>query len=184
MATNGGTAIVLKGAAGTQTIVDGNGKLTNVVVPAAAQSTAALTLTNGYGNTHGLVITETQTTLSGGTASSSLTMSDNGGTFSNSSTGAPVQVHGVNDGTADFDAVNVRQFSGAIASVSAMANIPQVDLDKTIAIGVGVGAFMSKGALALGASYRFARNAVLKGSVATGTNGGDTVVGAGAAWSF
>lgn len=183
-ATSGGTAIVLKGATGTQTVVDANGKLTNVV-GTATQSTAALTLTNGLGNTHGLVVTETQASLSGGANSSTLTMSDNGGTFSDARTGAPVQVHGVNDGTSDFDAVNVRQFSSAIASVTAMANIPQVDQDKKFAMGVGLGSFMGKTALAAGVTYRFTKNGVLKGSISSAMNSSQsTAVGLGAAWSY
>ncbi len=68
-----GTAIVVKDSTGTQTVVDANGKLTNVT-GTAIESTAALTLTNGVGNTHGLVVTETQATLSGGTYSSSMTL--------------------------------------------------------------------------------------------------------------
>jgi hypothetical protein len=184
LGTSGGTAIVMSGSTGTQTVVDANGRLTNVT-GTATESTASLTLTNGYGETHGLVVTETQATLSGGTQSSSLTMADNGATFSDSATGAPVQVHGVNDGTADFDAVNVRQFAGAIASVTAMANIPQVDQDKTFAVGAGYGNFMGKDALALGATYRMSKNGVLKASVASGTGGGrKTAAGLGAAWSW
>ena len=183
-ATKGGTAIVLKGATGTQTVVDANGKLTNVT-GTAAQSTAAITLTNGRGNTHGLVITETQASLSGGVNSSTLTMNDNGANFSDAATGAPVQVHGVNDGTSNFDAVNVRQFSGAIASVTAMANIPQVNQDKTYALGVGLGNFMGKTALALGGTYRFTRNGVLKGSISSDMSSSNTTtVGVGAAWSY
>ena len=183
-ATAGGTAIVLKGATGAQTVVDANGKLTNVV-GTATQSTVALTLTNGIGNTHGLVITETQASLSGGTQSSTLTMGDNGGTFSDAQTGAPVQVHGVNDGTSSFDAVNVRQFSGAIASVTALANIPQEDQDKTFAVGVGMGSFMGQTAIAAGVTYRFTRNGVLKGSISSAMNSSQTTaVGVGAAWSY
>ena len=183
-ATSAGTAIVLKGATGTQTVVDANGKLTNVT-GTATQSTAALTLTNGIGNTHGLVITETQASLSGGTHSSTLTMADNGGTFSDAATGAPVQVHGVNDGTSDFDAVNVRQFSSAIASITAMANIPQVDQDKTVSMGMALGSFMGKTALAAGVTYRFTKNGVLKGSVSSAMNASNsTAVGVGAAWSY
>lgn len=183
-ATTAGTAIVLKGSTGTQTVVDANGKLTNVT-GTATESTASLTLTNGVGNTHGLVVTESQSTLSGGVNSSSLTLSDNGATFSDSATGAPVQVHGVNDGTSDFDAVNIRQFSGAIASVTAMANIPQVDQDKTYAVGVGLGSFMGKTALAAGVTYRFTRNGVLKGSISSAMGSSNTTTyGVGAAWSY
>ncbi len=166
--------------------VTGNvtGKLSNVT-GTATQSTASLTLTNGLGNTHGLVVTETQASLSGGTHSSTLTMDDSGGTFSNAQTGGPVQVHGVNDGTSDFDAVNVRQFAGAVASVTAMANIPQVDQDKTYAVGVGVGNFMGKNALAAGMTYRFTRNGVFKGSVSSAFATSDTTtLGLGFAWSY
>ena len=183
-AVTAGTAVVVKGATGTQTVVDSHGKLTNVT-GTAAESTASLTLTNGVGNTHGLVVTETQATLSGGTQSSSLTMADNGATFSNAATGGPVQVHGVNDGTSDFDAVNVRQFSGAVASVTAMANIPQVDQDKTVALGVGVGGFMGQTALAAGVSYRFTRNGVFKASLSSAmTNSNTETLGLGVAWSY
>jgi hypothetical protein len=184
-ATSGGTAIVMKGASGTQTVVDANGKISNVGGEVATQSTAAMTLTNGLGNTHGLVITENQATLSGGTSSSSLTMADNGATLSDAASGGPVQLHGVNDGKADFDAINMRQFAGAIASVTAMANIPQVDQDKTFAVGAGVGNFMGKSALAIGATYRFTRNGVIKGSVSTARSASQsTTMGLGAALSF
>jgi len=182
--TSGGSAVLLKGGIGTQTVVDVYGKLTNVT-GTATQSTASLTLTNGAGNVHGLVVTETQASLSGGTNSSTLTTSDNGATFSDARNGNPVQVHGVDDGTAQFDAVNVRQFAGAIASVTAMANIPQVDQDKTYAMGVGVGTFMGRSALAAGVTYRFTANGVLKGSVSSAmTNSNSTTVGFGAAWSY
>jgi hypothetical protein len=183
-ATTAGTAIVVKGADGTQTLVDANGKLTNVT-GTAAQTTASLTLTNGIGNTHGLVVTETQASLSGGTQSSTLTMADNGGTFSDAQTGGPVQVHGVNDGTSDFDAVNVRQFASAVASVTAMANIPQVDQDKKVAMGMALGSFMGRTAVAAGVTYRFTKNGVLKGSVSSAMNSSNsTAVGVGAAWSY
>ena len=182
-----GTAIVLKDSTGTQTVVDRNGKLTNIN-GTAQESTAALTLTNGIGNTHGLVVTETQATLSGGSYSSSMTLNDNGATFSNSANGAPIQVHGVADGTSDFDAVNYRQLRGVAAGVagtSAMANIPQVDQNKTLAVGVGLGNFQGMTALALGGSYRAGTNAVLKASVSTvGGIKKSTVVGAGAGFSW
>ena len=162
--------------------VDANGLIT---ATGGTAPSVALTLTNGLGNTHGLVVTENQTTISGGTQSSSMTLGDNGATFSNAATGAPVQVHGVDDGTADFDAVNVRQFAGAIASVTAMANIPQVDPGKTYAMGVGYGNYMSKDALALGGTYRLDESTVLKASLASNMHDSqETTVGLGAAWSW
>jgi hypothetical protein len=182
-ATNGQTSIANTGASGTR--VDTNGKITTGIVD---QSTASMTLTNGVGDTHGLIVTESQATISGGTRSSSMTLNDNGATFSNSSNGAPIQVHGVADGTQDFDAVNYRQLNGVaagVAGVSAMANIPPVDQNKTFAFGAGLGSFQGQTALSLAGSYRMAANAVVKASVST-TNGdaNRTVYGVGVGYSW
>ncbi len=114
-----------------------------------------------------------------------MTLNDNGATFSNAQTGAPIQVHGVNDGTSDFDAVNVRQFAGAIASVTAMANIPGLDTGKDASFGMGIGNFMGKTALAMGGSYRLSANGVLKASLAANTAGNTKpAVGVGVGWSW
>jgi autotransporter adhesin len=66
-----------------------------------------------------------------------------------------------------------------------MANIPQVDQNKTFAVGVGLGNFQSQTALALGVSYRVAPNAVIKASAST-TNADrkTTVYGVGAGFSW
>jgi YadA-like membrane anchor domain len=179
--------VLLSNTAGTT--VDANGKIltngaTGYVNPEAP--TAAVTLTNGYGNTHGLVVTESQTTLSGGTESSSMTLTDRAATFSNAQTGAPITVTGVADGRADFDAVNVRQFAGAIAAVAAQANIPALAAGQERTFGVGVGNFMGKSALAMGMSIRGNNNSVYKATVSSGLNYGmkQTVVGVGGAWGF
>lgn len=186
-ATSGGTAVVMKGATASQAVVDANGKIFDTASTSIAdQSTAALTLTNGLGNTHGVVVTESQTTLSGGNLSTSMTLNDNGARFSNSATGAPVTVTGVADGRSDSDAVNVRQFAGAVASTAAMTNIPGVDTNKQASIGIGFGNFMGHSALAFGGNYRFSSNGVFKASVATGLNSGGSqaTVGLGAGWSW
>ncbi len=147
---------------------------------------ASLQVKNTQGNTHGLVVGETSTTLSGGTKSTDLTLNDNGATFGNSATGAPVKVTGVANGTADFDAVNVRQFSSAVAGVAAAANIPGLDTNKTSSVGVGLGSYMNSQALAFGGSYRFSDKGVLRATLATGLNGGGskTSIGVGAGWSW
>ena len=165
------------------TTVDANGK---ILTSAATGPTAAVTLTNGYGNTHGLVVTESQTTLSGGTESSSMTLTDRAATFSNAQTGAPITVTGVADGRADFDAVNVRQFAGAIAAVAAQANIPALAVGQDRTFGMGVGNFMGKSALAMGMNIRGSANSVYKATVSSGLNNGmkQTVVGVGGAWGF
>ena len=93
---------------------------------------------------------------------------------------------------APFDAVNVRQMgtmdqrlSAGIASNMAVANIPQVEQDMTFAVGAGVGHYNGQTALAIGGSYRFAPNGVLKASVSKGSKAGNkTSVGIGAGFSW
>ena len=147
---------------------------------------ASLTVKNAQGNTHGLVVGESSTTLSGGTSSTNLTLNDSGATFSNAATGAPTRVTGVANGAGDFDAVNVRQFSAAVAGVAASANIPGLDTNKTTSVGVGLGSYMNAQALAFGGSYRFSDKGVLRASLATGLNtgGSKTTFGIGAGWSW
>ena len=149
------------------------------------ESSASLTLTNGLGNKHGLQVYEDRTVLSGGVNSTQLLMNDNSATFSNQQTGAPIQVKGVADGTADFDAVNYRQIKGVqggVASTAAMANIPALDEGKKISIGVGVGVFKSTTAIALGGSVRVSPNSVIRASV--GSAAGSTTGGVGAAFAW
>jgi hypothetical protein len=174
-ATSGGTAVVMKGTnvTTTQTVVDANGKITNVPVAAstpAVESTAGLTLTNGQGNTHGLVITETKATMSGGTNSTSLTLDDNGATFSNATNGRPVRVHGVYDGKDDFDAVNVRQLGAGVAMASALAAMPQVDPNKRFNITAGVGSYLNANALAIGGSLRVRPSTLVRFGAALSNN--------------
>ena len=181
--TSGQMSIANIGASGA--VTDANGKLTTGVV---AQSTASLTLTNGVGNTHGLVVNESQAVLSGGTNSTSLILSDEGARFSNSANGAPVKVTGVADGTSDFDAVNFRQLrdvARGVASTVAMVNIPAIDSSKDFAFGVGLGNFQGQTAIAMGFAGRPARNVIGKISLGTVTgNQRTTTIGAGLGYSW
>jgi len=129
-----------------------------------------------------VAVTGSSVSMTGGTTN--LTLNSNGASFSNN--GAPSKVTGIANGTGDFDAVNVRQFSSAVASVAAAANIPGVDTTKTTSFGVGLGSYMNSAALAMGGSYRFSSNGVVRASVATGMNSGGSkaVVGVGAGWSW
>ncbi len=178
---NAGTSIVTAGQLGVT--VDPNGRL---VRSQTDQGTAAVTVTNAQGHTHGLVVNESQATLSGGTHSTSMTLNDSGARFSNAANGEPVTVTGVANGRNDFDAVNTRQFAGAVAAVGAAANIPATEVGKTASFGVGMGHFMGKSALAIGGHYRVASNTVIKGSVAAGLNKGTSKpvigVGVGTSW--
>lgn len=148
-----------------------------------------MTITNGNGETHGLVVTEQRAVISGGTSSSSMTLDDNGARFSNSSTGAPVTVTGIADGRSDFDAVNFRQletvrkdsFAG-IAGVAAMANIPDPRPGKNHAIGVGFGNYKGQQALALGLSMADGQKSM---KISAALNSRDEVVfgvGFGVSW--
>jgi hypothetical protein len=183
-----GNAVTSIGNASAATTLVGN-----EVTATAGNSTlvlqngeARVTVTNSLGNPHGLFVGESSTTLSGGTRSTNLTLNDNGATFSNAATGAPTRVTGVANGASDFDAVNVRQFSAAVAGVAASANIPGLDTNKTTSVGVGMGSYMNSQALAFGGSYRFSDKGVLRASLATGLNtgGSKTTFGIGAGWSW
>jgi len=156
------------------------------------QNSAALTVTNSAGNTHGLQVGTTNTVLSGGTASTTFTLDDEGATFANTTTGGPARVMGVADGHSAFDAVNVRQLNavkrdiddleGGVASTAAMANIPNVDNGKKFALGMGYGNFKNNSALAVGGSARIAERAVVKASVGMSNSDATFGVGAGFSW--
>lgn len=178
--TSGGTSIVAAGQFGK--VVDANGAITGGIT---SQATSALTVTNSLGNTHGVVVQENRTTISGGNYSSSMMLDDSGARFSNAANGGPITVTGVADGRSEFDAVNVRQFAGAIASTTAMTNIPGVDTGKESSFGIAMGSFMGQHALAMGASYRLPGRGALKASVASGLGGGaQASMGVGAGWSW
>ena len=159
------------------------------VLPAAQVGLAGANAYMVNNTGHGIAVTGDHTTITGGTTSTAMTLNDGGATFSNATTGAPVRVMGVADGSADYDAVNVRQLKGmetllsrGVASTTAIANIPQVDPGKTFAVGVGLGSFNGESAVAVGGSYRFIDNGVMKASL--GTSGGKSTYGVGAAMSW
>lgn len=66
-----------------------------------ALSGANASLVNNTG--HGVAVSATQTVITGGTTSTSLTLNDRAATFANTVTGGPTTVTGVADGVADFD---------------------------------------------------------------------------------
>lgn len=172
---------VLKDGSGTYAEVDANGKITTTT-GTASQSSINMTITNGLGNTHGLIVNETQATLSGGTRSSSMTLNDNGATFSNSATGAPIQVHGVANGTAPTDAVNVRQMRSGVASASALAGLPALDTNKDFSIAIAGATYHGYQAAAVGLSARINKQLVVRAATSTSYNGGATNIGVGYSW--
>ena len=169
--TSGGTNIVMKGTNG------------------ATESMTSITLTNGYGNTHGLEIYENRTVLSGGAHSTSMILNDDGARFVNNNSGGPAQVTGVADGSGDFDAVNYRQLEKAymgIASTAALAAIPNTMPGKRFAIGAGYGNFEGQSAVAVGIKASLWDSVSLTVGVGAGVGNSKTVVtpSAGISWSF
>lgn len=181
-ATSGQSGIVMTGSTTTYASVDANGKIT-MATGVADQSSASMTLTNGYGNTHGLIVTETQTTLSGGVHSSSMTLNDNGATFSNADTGTAIQLHGVADGTGDYDAVNVRQLGSGVAMASALAGMPPLASGKEFSMALGTGTYLGQSAMAVGVEYRLNREATMRAGYSSASLG-SPVFNAGLAWSW
>ncbi|MDC1396212.1 YadA-like family protein [bacterium] len=113
------------------------------------------------GNMRGLVVQENKTTLSGAQNEASLTLDTRGATFSNPTTGAPIQVHGVADGNSDFDAVNVRQLYSGLASVMA-ASTPELRLEPgKSSAAFGVGHYGGYSGVGFGVGHMFDNNTVL-----------------------
>lgn len=164
-------------------VADANGKLTEVTASdTTSGTTAAMVVTNSAGNTHGLVVQEAKTTISGGTNSSSMSLSDNGATFSDSATGQPIQVHGVADGTADFDAVNVRQLYSGLAAV--LAATPEINLAPgKSGMGIGLGGYGGFEAIGVGFGHMYDNGAVVKVSVSKAAHS-EVAVRAGVSWNW
>jgi hypothetical protein len=117
--------------------------------------TAAAVTGSGTGDAHGLTINTVtgKTVLSGGTSTSFLTLDDSGSDFSHQTTGAPSSVRGIADGTGEFDAVNRRQLNTAyagIASVAALAALPQPAPGRHFSLGVGTSYFQGESGVAMG----------------------------------
>lgn len=160
----------------------------------AGNTQATVLVRNAAGNTHGLTVGESSTTLSGGTNATTLTLDDNGAKF-NGAGGAHARVTGVADGTADFDAVNFRQFNnldknltkkinetGAIAA--AFAQLGQAQTPGKSTFGIAAGGQGGKSGLAIGFSHRpvTMKPVVIKASL--GASGSTTSGGIGATWEF
>ncbi|MBT6652375.1 MAG: S-layer family protein [Gammaproteobacteria bacterium] len=167
----------------TSVIADDSGALT---IGTAQQTTAAVVVTNGLGNTHGLVVNEQAVVLSGGTHSSSMTLDDAGARFSNSVNRGPITVTGVADGHSQYDAVNRGQLNRAysgIASIAAMSQIPPLNSGNRFSFGVGIGYFENEGALAMGIKSTIDRSTNLSISLGHDTQQ-RTSLAAGLGWNW
>jgi len=170
-------------------------------------------VTNSLGNTHGFVVNQSSATMSGGTQSTSMTLNDNGATFSNAATGNAVQLHGVAAGTAGTDAVNVNQFNGlgnqlngvgkqvinlgnqinqnatraysGIAQIAAMTAVPAPIAGKRFSVGMGGGFYAGQQAIAFGGKALIADNFTVGASLATGFgSSNDMAAAVGAGFSW
>lgn len=180
LSVNGATNTTSLVADSNATQGDGRGQLI------LQESQASMLVYNQQtGQAHGLAIGQTSTVLSGGTQSTSLTLSDDGATFTNTTTGGPAHVTGISNGYSKYDAVNfgqLREAYGGIAAVAAMANIPAPPPGKQFSIGVGFGNFEGENAFALGGAARLTDNVSFQASI--GQSDDNSTVGAGVGFSW
>jgi autotransporter adhesin len=106
-------------------------------------------------------------------------------TVSVGSTGNERRLTNVAPGVNPTDAVNVSQLSAVqgsvnnvarkayagVAGATALTMIPDVDLGKTIAVGVGAAGYQGYGAVALGFTARLTNNVKIKGGVSNSSAG-------------
>ncbi len=175
---NGGTTTL---SGGTSTGTAGTAGTASTVT--LADNSARIMTAGGNGMWAGA----SSANLTGG--GNTLSMSSSGARFSNS-TGGPIKVTGVANGTSKYDAVNYGQLqdverlaSRGIASVTAMTNIPQVEQGKTFSVGAGIGSYNGYQALAVGASGRITENLIFKASVGSSENG-HAAFGGGVSYSW
>jgi len=143
---------------------------------------------------HGLIVSPTETVVSGGTTSTTLTLNNTGATFRNTVTGGPARVSGVADGVNDNDAVNVRQYNVlkdgvekanmGIASVSALSAIPAALPGKRVALGAGYGYFEDESAVAIGVKARVLENMSVSAGIGVGISDTSSTYTANAGFSF
>ena len=170
------------------TATDGRSRLS------LAPTETSLTVWNSTtGSAHGLVISQNSTVLTGGTASTSLTLDDNGATFANTVTGGPARVTGVADGTSPFDAVNVRQLNrkldglgrkaySGIASVAALSGIPAPIEGKMVSVGMGYGNYSGENAVAIGAKANIQKMIGVTAGIGISNGQTSTALGVGYGW--
>ena len=195
-----GTSKIGPAGVSGQTGVTTSAPVTDIVKgTTATEAVASTTLTNGAGKTNGLQVFEDRTNLTGGGQQpSSLTLNDNGATFSSPS-GAPTKVTGVADGTTKYDAVNFgqlqalsnnmdgianRAYSG-IAQSAAMNSIPTGMAGHHYGIGIGSGFYSGQQAIAFGGNADVGEHLKIKAAVANGFGSSSAMtanVGAGFSW--
>lgn len=183
---NGGTSVIQKNGTGRHVVLDENGRM-SIVDGTATEATTSTYLTNGYGNTNGLAITESGATLSGGEkAGTNLQLTDSGAHFANNLNGGPVRVSGVADGQGPFEAANIRQLDSGLASVAALAGLPAPQVGKKNSFGFGFGMHDSGKAISVGGQSLFGDNLSVKYGLAVSESSGlvDGTASLGMGWSW
>jgi hypothetical protein len=168
--------------------IDGRSRLS-----LAPTETSLMVWNSTTGSAHGLVIGQNSTVLSGGTTSTSLTLDDNGATFTNTATGGPARITGVADGTSRYDAVNVGQlnrkldslgrkaYSGT-ASVAALSGVPAPIEGKMMSVGMGYGNYNGENAVAIGAKANIQKMIGVTAGVGISNGQTTTALGVGYSW--
>jgi hypothetical protein len=148
---------------------------------------------------NGVYATPTKTVIKGGTGTTTLTVDDDGAKFAGS-TGQPVVVTGVADGSNPYDAVNMRTFDagysklnrrisdvenksyGGIAAAVALAGIPAPAAGKQYTVGAGWGNYEGENAFALGGRAQVTPEFQLTAGWGYSSEGNAFNVGAGYSW--
>jgi len=182
----GSTNNVILQSDNNATLTDGSAQLN--LTPTTGSLQVVNTTT---GTSEGIDIGQTETVVSGGTHSTSLTLNDWGATFKNDGTGGPARVTGVADGESDFDAVNYRQLKemsekayAGVATAMAMANIPAPVRSKRYSIGAGLGNYAGQTSFAVGAKAVVGKRRDVTVSISSGYAADTPSVAAGLGWSF
>jgi hypothetical protein len=158
---------------------------------------ASLTNSNGKG----IVVTSSQTQISGGSSSTYLTLGNTSATFSSNANGTgPITVTGIADGSNPYDAVNMRTFDagysklnrrisdvenksyGGIAAAVALAGIPAPAAGKQYTVGAGWGNYEGENAFALGGRAQITPEFQLTAGWGYSSEGNAFNVGAGYSW--
>ncbi|WP_196786522.1 YadA family autotransporter adhesin, partial [Burkholderia territorii] len=87
----------------------------------------------------------------------------------------------INEVSTQVNQVAKAAYAG-VAAATALTMIPDVDLGRTIAVGIGAGTYKGQQAVAFGASVRFTQN--LKGKIGAGYSSQGTSVGIGGAYQW
>ena len=138
---------------------------------------------------HGLVVGTTNTVLSGGTTSTTLTLDDSGAHLDNDLDMGGNRVTNMADGVAPGDAATMRQFNNleeeafsGIANVAALAAIPAPQAGHNFSVGVGGGNYKGNSAIAAGFNANVSQSWRVTGGVGVSHGNVTSSVGVGFSW--